>query len=170
VKSIESTLDDLLLAMAPEHELYSEPFTELAQTFIPVIKLSKLFFRKMTTDGMNQNNLPFYTEMSSDQLSSLKQSVDTITDCIADLFFCLPRSNENQAISSAAIFTDEIKNILTQFQSCLLLVDLYIIPRCTEINVCSSPTSLKTWLVTWNTSLYQAAHNSIQACESIEIN
>ncbi|KAA1139158.1 hypothetical protein PGTUg99_036823 [Puccinia graminis f. sp. tritici] len=170
MKSMEKTLDDLLLAMSPEHALYSEPFTELAQTFIPVIKLSKLFFRKMTTDGMSQKNLPFYTEMSSDQLSSLKRSADVITDSVSHLFFCLPRSDERHEISSATIFTGEIKKILTRFQSCLLLVDLYIIPRCTEINVCSSPTSLKTWIVTWNTLLYQASHNSIQACESIVIN
>ncbi|KAA1110779.1 hypothetical protein PGT21_031554 [Puccinia graminis f. sp. tritici] len=168
VQSFDYTLRTLLLGANPKNGFYSEPACKAAQKFIPLIKLSQLFFKKLTTDGVAKKDLPFCTEMSSQQLSSLERSAEEIERRISNLVFHLPRAFQDNEPFPVQDSIKQIKALMNEFQPCLLLAALYYIPRCTETNVCSSEISLKTWIVTWNTLFHQATHNAIEICESFE--
>ncbi|KAH9448189.1 hypothetical protein MJO28_011718 [Puccinia striiformis f. sp. tritici] len=49
----------------------SEPALQLAQSLIPLIKLSRLFFKKSSGWKLNAKRLPLFTQMSSNQLEHL---------------------------------------------------------------------------------------------------
>jgi hypothetical protein len=46
---------------------------------IPIIKLSRLFFRKLARDGLNKKPLKSFTDMNSHQLKTLSESAAYIS-------------------------------------------------------------------------------------------
>ncbi|OAV95525.1 hypothetical protein PTTG_12586 [Puccinia triticina 1-1 BBBD Race 1] len=160
-------LNNAFFLAEPNQGSYTGSVIELTKSFIPVIKLSKLFFNKMTTGGMAKNKLPIFTEMSSHQLRSLDESVEEIKNYTGGLMYLLPLAVEDQQVPTITL-GDNIEKLSACFQSCLFLIDLYILPRCVETNSCSSQTCLRTWLVTWRTLFSQATINATEACESYE--
>ncbi|KAI9617707.1 hypothetical protein H4Q26_013013 [Puccinia striiformis f. sp. tritici PST-130] len=52
----------------------SEVARELSKSLIPVLKVSRLFFKKSSGRGMHRRRSPFFTKMSSGQLDSLAGS------------------------------------------------------------------------------------------------
>ncbi|OAV95442.1 hypothetical protein PTTG_26620 [Puccinia triticina 1-1 BBBD Race 1] len=167
IEEMSTEVDGLLHVVDAKNSPYPRPIIELAHTFIPVVKLAKIFFHKMTTDVMAKRKLPLSTDMSSEQLGKLGEYVGDIRDVLSGLHSCLPSIAGHAHHSSPGTISDELTGLLTHFQQCLVLVDIYIIPSCTDINGCSARNSLKTWLVTWITLFYQSTHNAIQACNSI---
>ncbi|KAA1119844.1 hypothetical protein PGT21_035331 [Puccinia graminis f. sp. tritici] len=157
-----NTLCVRLSAVAdPDQQFYNN---KLYQSFKPVIKLSRLFFRKITTAGMTNKQAPFYTEMSSYQLNLLEETVGKITDTLTDFVRSFEQDNQRRP-ESARVIIPRLKNLTTLFQSCLFLTDLYIVPVFADV---PSQAYLKTWVVTWNTLFYQATHNATKACESFQ--
>ncbi|KAA1109569.1 hypothetical protein PGTUg99_022196 [Puccinia graminis f. sp. tritici] len=157
-----NTLCVRLSAVAdPDQQFYNN---KLYQSFKPVIKLSRLFFRKITTAGMTNKQAPFYTEMSSYQLNLLEETVGKITGTLTDFVRSFEQDNQRRP-ESARVIIPRLKNLTTLFQSCLFLTDLYIVPVLADV---PSQTYLKTWVVTWNTLFYQATHNATKACESFQ--
>ncbi|OAV95519.1 hypothetical protein PTTG_12587 [Puccinia triticina 1-1 BBBD Race 1] len=159
--SVDETLFSLLIRAHPRCEHPTQP---VAQSVLPLIKLAKLFFKKFASEGMAKTNVPFCTEMSSDQLALLEKTAKTIDQSVLDILEYVQRSDANNPDPNIAL-SGEVKKLVSQFQYCLLLVDLYIVPLLAEINVGQSHTYFKTWIVTWNTLFSHAAHNAIQACQ-----
>ncbi|WAR63422.1 hypothetical protein PtB15_17B21 [Puccinia triticina] len=59
-------------------QLDHEPAIHLARLLIPIIKLCKIFFVKISKRGMNSKRLPVFTKMSSEQIQSLADSMGDI--------------------------------------------------------------------------------------------
>jgi hypothetical protein len=156
-----NTAWDRLLAVADPNQLFNN---KLYKSIKPVIKLSQLFFRKITTEGMNNEQAPFCTEMSSYQLHLLEETVGEITDTLTNFVRSFEQDNQRHP-GFAIVLIQRLKNLTNLFQSCLFLTDLYIVPVFADV---PSQTYLKTWVVTWNTLFYQATHNATQACESFQ--
>ncbi|EFP79565.2 hypothetical protein PGT21_035406 [Puccinia graminis f. sp. tritici] len=164
LQAIDTSLDDLFVLADPENERQIQPIIQLSQSFVPLIKLSKIFFKKIASEGMDKNNAPLFTEMSSHQLTLFENTVGEIEESVFSIVCSLEDSDEYSPNFTVHL-NDKVKALISQFQSCLLLVDLYIVPLFTEINVCSSQSYFKTWIVTWNTLLSQATHKAFHACK-----
>ncbi|OAV91629.1 hypothetical protein PTTG_12283 [Puccinia triticina 1-1 BBBD Race 1] len=159
VAEIDRLLDVLIVMANPENDedMRTPLVIRLAQSCIPLFKLSKLFFKKITSlEGIDRNEEPFCTEMSSYQLDLLEVSARKISKSLSCLVAQLKAPFEHPARNSSGHLND----IISPFQSCLLLADLYIIPTCTD---CSSLSYFKIWFVTWNTLFSQATSNAIKA-------
>ncbi|KAI9630361.1 hypothetical protein KEM48_014087 [Puccinia striiformis f. sp. tritici PST-130] len=147
--------------------ILSEPFIQLARSVIPVIKLSSLFYRKLARTGLSKNiYLQPYTEMSSDQLSTLSVSVEIMSREVGGLFTILNRAEEEDEADTAEALTDQVEALRDLFQSNISLVTLYVLPLI--IPKADDPLSqnLKAWLVTWNNQFHYATGNLISATQS----
>ncbi|WAQ85258.1 hypothetical protein PtA15_5A832 [Puccinia triticina] len=60
--------------------LSDQPLIQLANLLIPLIKLIKLLFAKISKYGMSYQRLPSHTPMNSDQLKCLCESDEVISD------------------------------------------------------------------------------------------
>ncbi|KAH9457074.1 hypothetical protein Pst134EA_020972 [Puccinia striiformis f. sp. tritici] len=69
----------------PVQKLVSEPVIQLANVVTTLIKLCKLFFTKLSTRWMNRKRFPYCTEMSSEQIQSLAQSIRNVTRDLVEL-------------------------------------------------------------------------------------
>ncbi|KAI7962003.1 hypothetical protein MJO28_000097 [Puccinia striiformis f. sp. tritici] len=55
----------------PRNNLPSQTLIHLATLVIPIIKLCRFFFNKLSVKAMNRNRLPMYTKMCSDDLRTI---------------------------------------------------------------------------------------------------
>ncbi|KAH9463912.1 hypothetical protein Pst134EA_015993 [Puccinia striiformis f. sp. tritici] len=166
MQDIDQAWDDLSSLINSGDEGVSQTLIQLAKSFIPFIKLSRLFFGKLSREGMSRKRGPFCTEMSSYQLDLLETSVQTISGFMLFVAQQLEGPGEDGPAATSSLLLIQVKEILPLFQTCLFLADLYIVPIFPEINACSSQVYFKTWFVTWNTLFCQAAQNAIQACHT----
>ncbi|KAH9453129.1 hypothetical protein MJO28_007922 [Puccinia striiformis f. sp. tritici] len=144
---------------------FSQAVSTVAKPLILITRLSQLFFKKLLGQGMRKTQVPFCTEMSSQQLDLLHKSVGHISRSISEMAYILNGTQvvEEQPIDISEDLMKEIDLLLPHFQICLFLADLYIIPILPDINVSSSQIYFKTWFVAWNTMFSQATHIAIQA-------
>ncbi|KAH9463911.1 hypothetical protein Pst134EA_015992 [Puccinia striiformis f. sp. tritici] len=169
LSDVGQTVDHLLSLINTKNEEGSQTLVQLAKSFIPIVKLSRLFFVKLSSEGMSRKGGPLCTEMSSYQLHSLETSVRDITHSVMSLERLLRRSEEDEPDETSQYLIDQVERLLPRFQTCLFLADLYIVPIFPQLNVCSTQVYFKTWFVTWNTLFSQAACNAIEACHTYEL-
>ncbi|PLW34185.1 hypothetical protein PCASD_13305 [Puccinia coronata f. sp. avenae] len=147
--------------------LKNEHALPLAQAFIPLIKLSRVFFNKIVKDALNKTPSKQYTNMNSYQLETLGNSVGVIAHyffkmmkSIADYGLEFRHHHENH---NPALIEGIIKKILSCFDSNILLVITYIIPLIPDS--VSEPNHLQAYLVEWNKLLSIAAQRCILAAQ-----
>jgi hypothetical protein len=136
----------------------------LARSFIPVIKLSRLFFTKLAKDGLNKNPLKPFTDMNSYQLTTLSESAGRINSGLSAIFERIKDSDQYDEVDTSLLIIQTINKIRHLFDSNLLLVILYIVPLVP--NSISSPNYLQNSLLTWNDLFLMATQNCIHAAKS----
>ncbi|PLW48110.1 hypothetical protein PCASD_03613 [Puccinia coronata f. sp. avenae] len=137
----------------------------LAQSFIPVLKLSRLFFRKLAQNELNKTPSRSFTDMNSYQLDKLSESAE---DTRSDLFGIHTLIVGSHEINTAYSITSLINRIINRFDSILLLVIIYIIPLLAN-PISSQPNDLQNSLVAWNRLFMIAAHNCTRAAQACQI-
>ncbi|KAH9453125.1 hypothetical protein MJO28_007926 [Puccinia striiformis f. sp. tritici] len=164
---INEASSDLFRLVNPTNEQMIQEAVPLAQSFLPIIKLSKLFFHKLSREGMENKQAPLCTEMCSYQLKSLESSVGKICELIYSAV-CELEEGELDGEISSRLLIHQVEQLLTTFQTCLLLAEFYIAPILPKIDVGSSQIDSRTWFINWNLLFSHAAHNVIQACHAYE--
>ncbi|KAI7943273.1 hypothetical protein MJO29_013117 [Puccinia striiformis f. sp. tritici] len=155
----------------------SERFIQLATSVIPVIKLSRTFFHKLSNiffekilrhRTINKSLSPF-TEMCSSQLFDLSDSpasvfrnLEKFLDTLSEVAtpgpgrFHMPRLESKD-------FTQLIDALTTRMQYTSLLVTLYVVPLLSDSEL---QEDFKTWSVTWNTQLVVATQHVNETARS----
>ncbi|POW17436.1 hypothetical protein PSHT_06438 [Puccinia striiformis] len=131
-----------------EIENPSGPTIQVLQSMIPVIKLSRLFFKKLLRSGMKETPLQSFTDMSSHQINILCDSARSAL-CNLDTICEYLKDNEVEDEGIEHIFK-LINEISSDFDTTMLLVVLYVAPLIPQVNNPPSPNPLTTWLVDWN--------------------
>ncbi|KAI9624849.1 hypothetical protein H4Q26_016624 [Puccinia striiformis f. sp. tritici PST-130] len=143
-----------------------ESLIELADMAISLIKISNLFFTKLSTRGMNRKRLSHSTEMSSQQIESLAQSIGKVTSDLGDLIALLRTADEEMVDNRAEVsqrLVSIVLNLKSRFDPPLLLVLLYLLPIVPD----TDPSYYKSWFVTWNTQRILVTENFINLAKSL---
>ncbi|KAI9630365.1 hypothetical protein KEM48_014091 [Puccinia striiformis f. sp. tritici PST-130] len=98
----------------------SRPAIRVLQSMIPVIKLSRLFFKKLLRSGMKETPLQSYTEMSSDQINALADSARSILYNLDQIYDAL--TDPVLADESPEEIPRLINEITSEFNTTMLLV------------------------------------------------
>jgi hypothetical protein len=161
----EYSYDGLAKCLKNKHAL------PLAQALIPLMKLSRVFFKKLIKDALNQIPSKPFTNMNSYQLETLSDSVGYI---MHDLFIIMKSIAEygSEDITNDQDYNPEyIEGIITKtirrFNSNILLVIAYFIPLIP--NSILDPNHLQTDLLQWNNLFSIAAQRCILAAQSYSI-
>ncbi|KAA1115337.1 hypothetical protein PGT21_035353 [Puccinia graminis f. sp. tritici] len=165
---MDSVLENSIrhISLMPNHDLNDRPpfeplgerNLEVAESLIPIVKLSRIFLAKLSKLEMKHKTLPHYTEMCTHQLQSLH---DLPLSVIAKLSCLQSMSIRNDMFDEASTvrFNDMVRRLLALFQSSLLDVVLCVVPLLPDLNGFPHQTYLKSWFVTWNTQFIIATQN-----------
>ncbi|KNF03093.1 hypothetical protein PSTG_03678 [Puccinia striiformis f. sp. tritici PST-78] len=154
-----------------EAESLSEPAIELARSAIPIIKLSRLFFKKLLRVSRNGNFQmeSSFTEMSSTQLDRLACSINYIRNSNDDLYEILDEAETNDDRDTITDLGKTLSDLIHLFDSTILLLIVYVIPSMITLPQHPHPLTfqsnhpLKTWLLTWNNMFLSATKKCEQA-------
>jgi hypothetical protein len=146
----------------------SQAAIQLARSIFAIIKLSKLFFVKLSRKPVKGKPVPLFTEMSSQQLYSLQKSPEEYGYSVMDLVSHLGGADLHPPTCLSLI--QDIQVLSNDLQSVVPLVALYIAPLFPDINGVSAQIYFKTWLITWNTLFFTATYNAIQAVNAFAQN
>ncbi|KAA1073592.1 hypothetical protein PGT21_016831 [Puccinia graminis f. sp. tritici] len=174
IPGCDEELEGMLIQMGPtrlldgEHEaLLSPPAVELGTSLIPVFKLSRLFFNKLSQERVTKEDVGSFTEMSSAQLSTLDGWIEQIFSSIASMHFSIKNADEDDPVNTSAAIIDELETLKALFRSYQLLIDKYILPNLFPNSLdLSSRVYFKDWLDSWTTSFSKAIHNAIHAANT----
>ncbi|WAR52098.1 hypothetical protein PtB15_1B537 [Puccinia triticina] len=100
-----------------KRKLRRQKVIHLARLLIGLIKILKLFFTKLSKRGMRMQRLPSFTEMCSEQIESLAQSLRHVTSDLGHLMILLYRADDNQEADSGQIFVSEAANLKSRFHA-----------------------------------------------------
>ncbi|KAI9630374.1 hypothetical protein KEM48_014100 [Puccinia striiformis f. sp. tritici PST-130] len=172
VPDLNSVLRQLTLISAPIDDLddndypmrdFSQPEIQVAQSAIPVTKLSRLFFTKLLRTGMEKTPLQSFTEMSSHEIHTVIDSAGSVWNNVSDISqFLVYGPDEGEG---SATIIKSMNQILLEFDKNMLLVLLYILPLIPGQDNSSSQTSLATWLVNWKHLFLIATKDFISAAK-----
>ncbi|KAA1076766.1 hypothetical protein PGT21_018301 [Puccinia graminis f. sp. tritici] len=145
----------------------SQPTIELGASLIPIIKLSRTFFRKLHQQRIKKKEIEMFTEMCSHQLFLLDHLIERILDSLAKLSQSVDTADIFDQDDTAATIVEELQKLIEFFHSYLCLINLYILPNLfPPLLDFSSQVYFQSWYVAWTTSFLTATHNATQAAES----
>ncbi|KAI9610254.1 hypothetical protein KEM48_002615 [Puccinia striiformis f. sp. tritici PST-130] len=153
-----------------ERKPLSESATQLAKSVVPVMKLSRLFFDKMSRRGMNQKKLPLYTTMSSHQLNTIDELAQNIEGRLTTILRGLGDADTYHEPDTSELLTEVVQEIEAHFDAGILLILLHFVPIIPDTDGFPVQNYYKDWLATWNTQLSIAVNNHLEACKIFEQN
>ncbi|POV95664.1 hypothetical protein PSHT_15537 [Puccinia striiformis] len=151
----------------PSNKLIREPVVQLAELLIPIIKVSRLFFNKLTIRGINTKRLPLFTEMSSAQIEYLVQAHRTLSNRLKNIIFHLDEADSDPGTVSHNVFITNAHHIKVRFEAPLLVVLLYLVPAIPDTEGFPTQNYYKRWFNTWNTQRILAVDNFINFARSL---
>ncbi|KAA1101096.1 hypothetical protein PGT21_006880 [Puccinia graminis f. sp. tritici] len=146
-----------------------QPLIHLAKLTIPIMKLSNLFFKKLSQLRMNCQAPPLFTQMNSDQLKSLCESTESVVRNLSGLmheFYEVDEMFEDQAVDFRS-FTQSVEQITTCLEGPLLSVLLYLVPL---TNNPRDENYYQSWFAAWNTTINTAIRKFVQAAKNLQPN
>ncbi|KAH9457273.1 hypothetical protein MJO29_011320 [Puccinia striiformis f. sp. tritici] len=160
----------------PPHNLQSDGAIVVADSLIPVMKLSRMFFSKLSRKGMNVKRLPMFTKMSSDQLEKLAKSASDL-DTNSSKFRPIYMDENFMEEFPRDLFiktANQLKNILEPALLSILIYYIPIIPNDDDDSLRSGLSTVQTrdyfyaWFVEWFVSFNLSIQNFIKTVESIQ--
>ncbi|KAI9603584.1 hypothetical protein KEM48_000884 [Puccinia striiformis f. sp. tritici PST-130] len=166
-------MDDLLYMAIRSSDVSSEwkfirkPVLHLTEAVKPIIKLSRLFFAKLSKRGMNTKRLPPFSEMNSKQIKCLYQSSQTIANDLHELWHLLFKADAApEAVpTNTCDMTHKVETLSSHFEAPLLLVVIYLVPLIPETDPDHS--YYRSWFATWNTQLMLATNHFQDVARSL---
>ncbi|WAQ85320.1 hypothetical protein PtA15_5A895 [Puccinia triticina] len=149
--------------------LSHQPIINLATKATPLIKLTQLFFKKLSKHGiMNCRTLPSFTPMNSYQLERLCQSAENVSPCLEELLISLGELDttlEDRRLDTLLpIITKSAEDTASTLSASLLSVVLYLIPL---IDSLPEQNYYQSWFATWNTQINIAVRNVVQVARDL---
>ncbi|KAH9466761.1 hypothetical protein MJO28_000641 [Puccinia striiformis f. sp. tritici] len=145
--------------MAKVRESANEPVKQIAQRSIPIIKLIKIFYYKLSKRGINSKGFPRYTNMNSEHIKSVAESINAAHKDIAELLLLLRRADTGFGAATSHEFLHLANTLKSRLEPPLFLVPLYLIPLIPVTDGLELRTYYINWVDTWSTQFYLAIHN-----------
>ncbi|KAI7945337.1 hypothetical protein MJO29_011725 [Puccinia striiformis f. sp. tritici] len=174
LEAIDDTLEELECFLKSENSFTSsgdheETRKSLSPLAIPIVKLSRLFFIKLSKRHMNRKRLPSSTDMCSEQIESLARSARYVAGELLRFKLLFTRSEMGERAAVRYEFIQIIQDLQARFEPPLLVVLLYIIPSIPgDTDGFPVQTYYRTWFSTWNTQRVLATAKFIQLARLLD--
>ncbi|KAI7942680.1 hypothetical protein MJO28_012707 [Puccinia striiformis f. sp. tritici] len=173
VKNLDDLLEEFERLVKIEGHMrpsgdHDEIRKDLAKLAIPIIKLIRLFFSKLSRRGMNRKQLPSFTDMCSAQIESLVQLAGHVAGDMVIFQIFLTTPNMFERASNSQDFERVLQDLKDHFVSPLLVVLLNLVPTIPDTDGFFSQTYYRSWFSAWNTQLVLATGNFIKLAKSLD--
>ncbi|PLW21012.1 hypothetical protein PCASD_03622 [Puccinia coronata f. sp. avenae] len=146
----------------------SKESLQLAKSVIPIIKVSRLFCRKLSRHVLNQTPSKSFTAMNSLEFDTLNTAAEMI-HCHLDFIIRVVKDADNHDDAwTASNLAETIQKMRDLFDSNLVLIFLYIIPLIPHLNVPSPYNDFQTWSTHWHHLLLLSTQNFLHAVHLFE--
>ncbi|KAH9473510.1 hypothetical protein MJO28_000666 [Puccinia striiformis f. sp. tritici] len=157
----------------PPDKYVAEPAIQLAKMTLPILKLCRIFFSKLSKRGLAQERIPIFTEICSDEIELLAQSTRDISEDLGRLDVHLKFTNADGGLNRDGGVTSEefieiTQSLKTRFDPPLLLILMYFIPLIPDTAGLKVQKYYRNWCVTWKNQMALAVHNFEQVVKSLE--
>ncbi|KAH9452639.1 hypothetical protein MJO28_008453 [Puccinia striiformis f. sp. tritici] len=136
-----------------DSELMNEPLNEhnekIAKTIPPIVKLSRLLLKKLSTRGMNQKRLQSCTGMRSDQLRSLRNLAANVSNNLDEFIADLKAADRSGRDVAGLVIMKTAGALIDHFTSSWFLISTYFVPLIPDNKDFSVQNYYRTWFVTW---------------------
>ncbi|KAA1085524.1 hypothetical protein PGT21_009903 [Puccinia graminis f. sp. tritici] len=140
---------------------------KLAKLAIPVIKLCRIFFSKLSKQVLSMTWLPLFTELSSQQIKTLRILPGYINSHLKNFLLGLKQTTNNNRATSASSLLMSAQEHSKDFQISVDLITSHIVPILPKTDDFPSQDYFRNWLGTWNTEHLVATENLVQAVKLI---
>ncbi|KAH9462902.1 hypothetical protein Pst134EA_014990 [Puccinia striiformis f. sp. tritici] len=156
------------------HQTQLEPFDQnllrLTKLAIPIIKLFRLFIDKLSERGMNRNQLPQFTTMSSDQLNTVKDLPGKVNLILSTILDGLRDSDSSAEQSTYHMLNNAVKDLPSGFRDPLRLIITHFLPIVPDTDGFPTQKYHYDWLITWETLFSIATDNFLLAIPGLRNN
>ncbi|KAA1105979.1 hypothetical protein PGT21_025457 [Puccinia graminis f. sp. tritici] len=139
----------------------SDPAVQLSRSLLPILKLSRLFFNKLSNRAMNRKRLSLHSEMRSDQLDTLYELAGNVNCELSEVLNLLRTADRSDGRSARPACTRIVTALEAHFESALLLLHLYFLPLIPDTDGFPIQTYFKAWFATWHTQFGLVIQNFI---------
>ncbi|KNF00802.1 hypothetical protein PSTG_05940 [Puccinia striiformis f. sp. tritici PST-78] len=146
---------------------HREPVIHPAKLMIPIIKLARLFLKKVTTLGMNTKRVPLFTDMSSERIDLIAKSHGSLSGIFGRTLNLLKVADTSPR---AGIYHHLIKiaqEVQIQSEAPWLHVLLHLVSSITDTSKYPTQNDIKSWIINWNTQRMLAIDNFIRYARSL---
>ncbi|KAA1127121.1 hypothetical protein PGTUg99_023491 [Puccinia graminis f. sp. tritici] len=112
----------------PNGQVLNKRAMGLAKSIIPIIKLSRLFFKNLARWASKQTQLPLFTGMRSDQLETLSKTHEAVADCLNKFTSFLSKVVTDNRRACSGDFANNLTTLKAHYEAVLFLVSFYLIP------------------------------------------
>ncbi|KAH9462939.1 hypothetical protein MJO28_008932 [Puccinia striiformis f. sp. tritici] len=137
----------------------------LAKLVIPLIKLSRIFFNKLSVQGMNRKRLPMYSKMCSHSLNSMASSLGDVIDDLSEIASLLRYDLRTPAADTCQSLIDGVQSLQDRLKSSLALIFTHFLPIIPDTENFPIQNYYKAWFATWQAMFTVAGDNLSKAAE-----
>jgi hypothetical protein len=134
-----------------------KPFIQLALLLLPIIKLCRLFFNRLSKYG--QKSLPFCISMHYDQLESIKSLPHKVAGCLEKFLVRLKTPLRDGDGSPEIYLSISAKSLKASFELPLIYISHYFVILISNTVNLPEQNSFKTWYATWCNTFNLAMDN-----------
>ncbi|KAA1073513.1 hypothetical protein PGT21_014328 [Puccinia graminis f. sp. tritici] len=131
----------------------------LAKLSLPIFKLCKIFFAKLSERGLAHERLPVHTEISSEQVEVLAQSADLVAKDLQELKDYLGLANQQDGDATSDGFLRIVQSLRNRFEAPLSAVLIHFIPSIADTYGLHHQKYYQNWCLTWHNLMALAVHN-----------
>ncbi|EFP85733.2 uncharacterized protein PGTG_11062 [Puccinia graminis f. sp. tritici CRL 75-36-700-3] len=145
---------------------------ELAKQAIPIVKLVRIFFKKLSRRGSNLRPFTLDEEMSSDELEALLEKLNDFTEAVNEVVRILLKIYDQDDLGEEELelIRNKNKSIPDLFDGALLLLAFYLVPiDPSQFNQDpASPNLFHSWFHELRTSVHKATDNFLSGTYDFE--
>ncbi|KAI9627201.1 hypothetical protein KEM48_009974 [Puccinia striiformis f. sp. tritici PST-130] len=163
------TLPDLAQSdYMPSGKFAQEPTVCLAELMIPIMKLSRLFFKKISIRGVNTKRLPLSTKMCTNEILSVAKSLGEMVSDLLSMTYLLHAFDVPGRAPNYNTFIAVTERLNSRFEASVRVALLYLVPSIPDTDGFPLQNYYRSWIVNWNTQRSFAVDNLSRYARSVD--
>ncbi|KAI7963994.1 hypothetical protein MJO29_004421 [Puccinia striiformis f. sp. tritici] len=154
----------------PSGKFAQESTVCLAKLMIPIVKLSRLFFKKISIREVNMKRLPLSTKMCSNEIQSVAKSLEEMVSDLLGMTYLLHAFDVPGRVPNYNTFIAVTERLNARFEASVRVALLYLVPSIPDTDGFPLQNYYRSWIVNWNTQRSFAVDNLSRYARSVDGN
>ncbi|KAH9460431.1 hypothetical protein Pst134EB_008604 [Puccinia striiformis f. sp. tritici] len=154
----------------PSGKFAQEPTVCLAELMIPIMKLSRLFFKKISIRGVNTKRLPLSTKMCTNEILSVAKSLGEMVSDLLSMTYLLHAFDVPGRAPNYNSFIAVTERLNSRFEASVRVALLHLVPSIPDTDGSPLQNYYRSWIVNWNTQRLFAVDNLSRYARSVDGN